>query len=149
MLMKRTVGLVMLIVLVSSVFTGCVSKSAYNKAVRQSNTLSSQLAQAQTELAATQQNLTTLDTSVRAYQPYVDLAAAYLGLLSSVISASQPDEAAASRNFESALSATNDSSLQALWTTVRAKTGADRDAAQVPFLDLLMQRLAQSKPKTN
>ena len=145
--MKRAAILGMLAVLVSLFLTGCVSQSTYNKAVQESNTLNSELVQAQTDLATAQQNLTTLNASQKVAQPYVGLATAYLALLASVITGSQSGEVTADKNFESALSATQNPSLQALWATVKVTTGTtEQDAAQVPFLELLVQRLTQTNP---
>jgi uncharacterized coiled-coil protein SlyX len=148
--MKRVAKLGMLALLFSLLLTGCVSNSTYDKAVRESNTLNSELVQAQANLATAQQNLTALNASLKASQPYVGLASAYLALLAAVITGVQSGEVTADNNFESALSATQDPSLQALWATVMGTTGTtERDAAQVPFLELLMQRLTQTNPQTN
>jgi outer membrane murein-binding lipoprotein Lpp len=148
--MKRTAVLGTLIVVLSLFLTGCVSQSTYNKAIQESNTLNSELVQAQTDLATAQQNLTALNTSLKVAQPYVGLATAYLALVAAVITGSQSGEVTADKNFESALSATQDPSLQALWATVMGTTGTtERDAAQVPFLELLEQRLGQTNPQTN
>jgi outer membrane murein-binding lipoprotein Lpp len=148
--MKRAAILGMLAVLVSLLLTGCVSNSTYDKAVQETNTLNTELVQTQAELATAQQNLTALNASLKASQPYVGLASAYLALLAAVITGVQSGEVTADKNFDSALSATQDPSLQALWATVMGTTGTtERDAAQVPFLELLEQRLTQTNPQTN
>ncbi|MBI2854682.1 MAG: hypothetical protein HYX87_07170 [Chloroflexi bacterium] len=175
--MKRMALSVTLLIVAMVLVTGCVSKSSYDAAVKESNELKGQLSKAQADLAAVQQSLTvvtadrdatksqldktkadldtaqkalsTVSASVKGTQPYVDVASAYLSVAAAGLAGGpQTDVLAAVASLSASLSATQDASLKAAWDTFVARAGIDQEnAANVAFIKLLIQRLGETKPK--
>jgi len=97
----------------------------------------------QVDLTTAQQALSTLNASVKAAQPYVDVATAWLELWDA------NNQAAAISKLDSAVSATQDSALKTAWDTMRTSTGDMHITAEWAFINRLLKQLTVTIPKTN
>jgi chromosome segregation ATPase len=97
----------------------------------------------QGDLATAQQELTRLNTSLKAAQPYVDVARVWLEFWNS-----NYDQTAYSK-VTTAVSVTQDSALKTAWDNVRTTTGDAHVAAEWSFINRLLEQLTVTVPKTN
>jgi chromosome segregation ATPase len=105
-----------------------------------------QLSSVQSDLTSARQSLTTLNSSLKTGQPYVDIAREYLNLEMAGFSGSNSDAFAAISQITVSLAVANDQALKAAWDTLIEN---NIDANYAAFIKLLIQRLSETKPKTN
>jgi hypothetical protein len=109
--------------------------------------LKNQLSKAQSDLIAAQQSLATLNGSLKTAQPYIDIAKGYLNMALAGFSESTPDAIVAISQITMGLAVSNDSALKEAWATfMKSPTN---NATNISFVKLLIQRLSETKPKTN
>jgi hypothetical protein len=103
------------------------------------------------DLAAARQSLSIMKDSVRAYELYVEVAAAYLSFAAISNSGPQNDVVAAFFNIATTVAATNDAGIKTAWSTVWDASAAnqDTDTEMAAFVKVLGQRLSEMKPKIN
>jgi len=93
------------------------------------------------EFVALNQTLAALNSSIKAAQPYVDVAAVWLELWNSNYTET------VLQKMNSAILSTGDSTLKAAWDTVLTTTGDSHVAAEWAFINRLLQQLTVTFPR--
>jgi peptidoglycan hydrolase CwlO-like protein len=104
------------------------------------------LSSIQSDLTTAQQSLATLNSSLKAGQPYVDIARGYLNLEMAFYTGSSTDTLTAMGQITVSLAVANDKELETAWDTLLEN---DSDANYAAFIKLLSRRLTETKPKIN
>ena len=105
----------------------------------------SQLDKAKADLTTAQQSFSTLNTSVKTYQPYVDASILWFESHASFDQSAWDTRQA---DLDAAIANSHDSALQTLRNTMKTTTGTTHNDAEIALGKLLLQRLAETKPKT-
>lgn len=122
------------------------AQQSLSAATAERDAVKAQLSSVKSDLTTAQQSLTTLNVSLKTGQPYVDIAREYLKLEMAGFSGSNSDAFSAMSQITVSLAAANDQALKATWDTL---LDSDSDANYAAFIKLLIQRLSETKPKTN
>ena len=108
----------------------------------------SQLDKVKADLTIAQQSLSTLHTSVKAYEIYVDLTTWWYDAEQNWSSWDENTRTVWKTKEGAAVSATQDASLKALWERVIGISG-EHAGSEDAFLALILQRLTETRPKSN
>jgi chromosome segregation ATPase len=111
-------------------------------------TAQASLSKSNADLATAQQSFSTLNTSVKTYQPYVEASTLWFDMWANHASWSQANWDAWNVKFTSAISNTQDSAMQTLLNTMRTTTGSEHENAEMALTNLLIQRLTEKLPET-
>jgi uncharacterized protein (DUF3084 family) len=122
-------------------------KSQLDKAKADLTTAQANLSKSATDLATTQQSISTMNASIKAAQPYMDVAAAWREIETTSVSSGTTSDAykAAVLKTSAAVSATKDSALITAYNAYRTEMTYE---AENGFINLLVQRILDTKPKT-